>query len=125
MKGVQLFNKRMLSRWRTEGFLDFATTAPASAASSSLAGTFPVAAGSTPSPGQAADILRKLLARSEECPAEAQVPGSIEASEINLERRLDKDDSTGGGGRRRSAQGSLWVQQTAAVPWIMPDPLTV
>lgn len=46
LRGVQLFNGRMLSRWRTEGFIDFA----ADAASGAVAAV------------PASEILRKLLA---------------------------------------------------------------
>ena len=125
MKGVQLFNKRMLSRWRTEGFLDFAMTGPASATASSFSGTFPFGS-STPVQGQAAEILQKLLARSsDDCPAgrESRRPGSVEAKEISLDRRLlnEEDDDRVGGGEGVT-QGSPLVQQTA-VPWPLPDPL--
>lgn len=54
LRGVQLFNDRMLSRWRAEGFLDLATT-PSTTLSSSTR---------IPSrrKGRGSNILRKILA---------------------------------------------------------------
>lgn len=55
LRGVQMFNDRMISRWRVEGFLDFATALPINSQSGvSLQQTFRY--------GHAPGILEKLLA---------------------------------------------------------------
>ncbi|CAM9374159.1 unnamed protein product [Ascophyllum nodosum] len=59
LRGIQLLNDRMLSRWRSEGFLDFA------ASEVSIGGATAITPNTTPPLGRALETLRRLLALDE------------------------------------------------------------
>eukprot|EP00903_Cladosiphon_okamuranus_P018640 g17155.t1 len=58
LKGVKLFNEEMLSRWRTEGFLDFASSNIIDGGTATSLGSVRGA----PQQGRAAEMLRNMLA---------------------------------------------------------------
>lgn len=58
LKGVKLFNEEMLARWRTEGFLDFASSNTSRSAPTSLGSVLRYA----PRQGHAVEMLQAMLA---------------------------------------------------------------
>lgn len=119
LKGVQMFNERMISRWRAEGFLDFAAVNninPAPPPSSALRLPAP-GAPLIPRPpascvhrqgGQTAvEIIRKLLALDEVTSAEegqGQLQGGGSLHVIDSGRRVEE---TGGVINGQPGEGDL------------------
>lgn len=89
MKGVKLFNNRMLSRWREEGFLDFAALTTT---------TKPIRSGvpsAIPRQGHAVEILWRMLGLKnsetedqEEAGSTRRGDGTESSSEVSAEEEV-------------------------------------
>lgn len=119
LKGVQMLNERMISRWRAEGFLDFAAADPARPCvpGASLASG---ASGAARRRGHAVEILRNLLAVDGGTrPVEAERHGGLlEASGKEEERRsgnrqaegsFEREEAYGGGDGGEGGDGDALV----------------
>lgn len=102
LKGVQMFNERMISRWRAEGFLDFAATDPARPCVPGAS----LASGDVRRRGHAVEILRNLLAADGGIrPVEAEGHAGLLEASGKEEKRRSGDRQAEGGFEREEACG--------------------
>lgn len=91
LKGVQSFNDQMLSRWRVEGFLDFASSEPKPPVAATIGDPRSCAARQ----GHAAGMLRTLLAAEK-----SRVDERVSDDEASRRDRQSSVTESGGGGGR-------------------------
>lgn len=120
LKGVQLFNERMHSRWRAEGFLDFATNRPANATAAATLGASLLY---TPRQGQAVKLLQKLLALDDNRQTTKRGEGVSAVEGGGNRERQTVEDGEGEGDRRNS--GGLDGQQARQHLRSRPAPFIV
>lgn len=106
LKGVKLFNDEMLSRWRTEGFLDFASSSTSRATPTSLGSVHRCALRQ----GRATEMLRDMLAVDK-----GVVEVAIEPAKAGLPRHQGVEHGDGAEGVGAAASNSGARETSVAV----------